>query len=185
MTTFIQIHQYLSITTWLVQTSRSLKRNPNLKYRTRGTITASSDSRPLTTAGQASLIRRPALETVFFQPAQVDRILLRFSPVGMYDAATQAWAGTDLLGLRDFFEAARTYRRTLIDYYYDKRIFGARQWFSADEGAVDWDSLPQFSFQRSDVSINAARALSDICLLLIINLVLFFGIYLVFQRSEV
>ena len=137
------------------------------------------------TAGQASLIRRPTLETVFFQPAQVDRILLRFSPVGMYDAATQAWAGTDLLGLRDFFEAARRYRRTLIDYYYDKKIFGSRQWFAADEGAVDWDSLPQFSFQRSDVSVNAARALPDICLLLIINLVLFVAIYLVFQRSEV
>lgn len=137
------------------------------------------------TAGQASLIRRPALETVFFQPAQVDRILLRFSPVGMYDAATQAWAGTDLLGLRDFFEAARTYRRTLIDYYYDKKIFGSRRWFSADEGAVNWDSLPQFSFQRSDVSVSAARALPDICLLLIINLALFMGIYLVFQKSEV
>ena len=137
------------------------------------------------TAGQASLIRRSALETVFFQPAQIDRILLRFSPVGMYDAATQAWAGTDLLGLRDFFEAARTYRRTLIDYYYDNKIFGARQWFSADKGAVDWNSLPQFSFQRSDVSVNAERALPDVCLLLIINLVLFAGIYLVFQRSEV
>lgn len=137
------------------------------------------------TAEQASLVRRPTLETVFFHPAQVDRILLRFSPVGMYDAATQAWAGTDLLGLRDFFEAARTYRRTLIDYYYDEKVFGARQWFSADKGAVDWRSLPQFSFQRSDISVNAERALPDICLLVIINLVLFVGIYLVFQKSEV
>ena len=136
-------------------------------------------------AEQASLVRRPALEIVFFQPAQVDRILLRFSPIGMYDAATQAWAGTDLLGLRDFFEAVRKYRRTLIDYYYDKKVFGSREWFSADKGAVDWKSLPQFSFQRSDISVNAERALPDICLLLIINFVLFVGIYLVFQRSEV
>ena len=137
------------------------------------------------TAERASLVRRPALKTAFFQPAQVDRILLRFSPAGMYDAATQAWAGTGLLGLRDFFEAARQYRRTLIDYYYDEKVFGSRQWFSADKGEVDWNSLPQFSFQRSDVRVNAARALSDICLLLIINLVLFIGIFLVFQRSEV
>ena len=136
-------------------------------------------------AEQASLVRRPALETVFFQPAQVDRILLRFSPIGMYDAATQAWAGTDLLGLRDFFEAVRKYRRTLIDYYYDKKVFGSRQWFSADKGAVDWKGLPQFSFHRSDISVNAERALPDICLLLIINLVLFMGIYLIFQKSEV
>ena len=131
------------------------------------------------------LVRKQALETIFVQPAIVDRILLRGSPVGMYDAATQAWVGTDLRGLRDFFQAARRYRRTLIDYYYDKNAFGAQQWFSADNGAVDWDSLPQFSFQRSDVKINAARAFPDICLLLIINLVLFIGIFFIFQRSEV
>ena len=137
------------------------------------------------TAERAWLIRKQALETIFVQPAVIDRILLRGSPVGMYDAATQAWAGTDLRGLRDFFEAARRHRRTLIDYYYDKDAFGSQQWFSADKGAVDWDSLPQFSFQRSDIQINAARAFPDIFLLLIINLVLFIGIFLVFQRSEV
>ena len=135
-------------------------------------------------AERAWLVRKPALETIFVQPAIVDRILLRGSPVGMYDAAAQAWVGTDLRGLRDFFEAARRYRRTLIDYYYDKNAFGSQQWFSADNGAVDWDSSPQFSFQRSDVQTNAARAFPDICLLLIINLVLFIGIFLVFQRSE-
>ena len=139
----------------------------------------------INTAERAWLVRKQALETIFVQPAIIDRILLRGSPVGMYDAATQAWAGTDLHGLRDFFEAARRHRRTLIDYYYDKDAFGSQQWFSADKGAVDWDSLPQFSFQRSDVQINAARAFPDICLLLIINLVLFIGIFLVFQRSEV
>ena len=136
-------------------------------------------------AERAWLVRKQALETILVQPAIVDRILLRGSPVGMYDAATQAWVGTDLRGLRDFFEAARRYRRTLIDYYYDKNAFGAEQWFSADNGAVDWDSLPQFSFQRSDVRVNAARAFPDICLLLIINLVLFIGIFFIFQRSEV
>ena len=136
-------------------------------------------------AERAWLVRKQALETIFVQPAIVDRILLRGSPVGMYDAATQAWVGTDLHGLRDFFEAARRYRRTLIDYYYDKNAFGAEQWFSADKGAVDWNSLPQFSFQRSDVEVNAARAFPDICLLLIINLVLFIGIFFIFQRSEV
>ena len=95
----------------------------------------------INTAERAWLVRKQALETIFVQPAIIDRILLRCSPVGMYDAATQAWAGTDLHGLRDFFEAARKYRRTLIDYYYDKKAFGAQQWFSADKGAVDWDSF--------------------------------------------
>ncbi len=139
----------------------------------------------INTAERAWLIRKQALETIFVQPAIVDRILLRCSPVGMYDAATQAWAGTDLHGLRDFFQAARRYRRTLIDYYYDKKVFESQQWFSADEGAVDWDSLPQFSFQRSDVRTNAARALPDLLLLIMMNLSLFIVIFWVFQRSEV
>ena len=139
----------------------------------------------INTAERAWLVRKQALESIFVQPAIVDRILLRCSPVGMYDAATQAWAGTDLHGLRDFFDAARRYRRTLIDYYYDKNAFGSQQWFSADKGAVDWDSLPQFSFQRSDVRINAARALPDLLLLIMMNLFLFMVIFLVFQRSEV
>ncbi len=137
------------------------------------------------TAERAWLVRKQALETIFVQPAIIDRILLRGSPVGMYDAATQAWAGTDLSGLRDFFEAARRHRRTLIDYYYDKNAFGSQQWFSADKGAVDWDRLPQFSFQRSSVRINAERALPDLLLLLMMNLLLFMIIFLVFIKSEV
>ena len=136
-------------------------------------------------AERAWLVRKQALETIFIQPAIVDRILLRGSPVGMYDAATQAWVGTDLRGLRDFFEAARRYRRTLIDYYYDKNAFGAQQWFSADNGAVDWDNLPQFSFQRVDVATNAKRALPDVCILVMLNIILFVIIFLIFIKSEV
>ncbi len=141
--------------------------------------------RKIDAAERSWLVRKQALESVFVQPAMVDRIFLRFSPVGMYDAATQAWAGTDLFGLRDFYEATRKYRRTVIDYLYDTNAFGDRRWFSADKGAVDWDNFPQFSFQRSGVHINAKRALPDLLLLLMMNVILFFVIYLVFQRSEV
>ncbi len=141
--------------------------------------------RSIDAAERTWLVRKQALDSVFIRPAIVDRIFLRFSPVGMYDAATQAWAGTDLFGLRDFYEATRKYRRTVIDYLYDKNAFGDRKWFSADKGAVDWNSLPQFSFQRSDVHINAKRALPDLLLLLMMNLILFMVIFLVFQRSEV
>ena len=139
----------------------------------------------INTAERAWLVRKLALENIFVQPAMVDRILLRFSLVGIYDAATQAWAGTDLSGIRDFFEATRKYRRILIDFYYDNKTFGSQQWFSADEGAADWDNLPQFTFQRSSIRINAERALPDLLLLLMINLLLFMLIFLVFNKSEV
>ena len=137
------------------------------------------------TAGQTWFIRKSALEDIFIQPANVKRTWLKLSPVGLYDAATQAWAGTDLQGVRDFFDTARQYRQRVIDYFYDKRTFGARQWFSADKGAADWRGFPQFSFERVDVNTNAKRALPDMCLLLIVNVVLFIMIFLIFIRTEV
>ena len=139
----------------------------------------------INTAEQTWLIRKPALENIFVQPANVEKTLLKLSPVGVYDVATQAWAGTDLLGVRDFFDAARQYRQTVIDYFVDNNTFGSRQWFSADKGAADWSTLPQFSFQRADIGANAKRALPDVCLLLITNLALFMAIFLIFRKSEV
>ena len=142
---------------------------------------------PLTisTAERTWIVRSQGLKDIFVQPAKIDKTLLKLSPVGIYDAATQAWAGTDLLSIQDFFDAARRYRQTVIDYFYDKQVFGSRQWFSADKGAVDWRTLPQFSFERSDIGINAKRAFQDVFLLLIINVILFTIIFLIFQKGEV
>ena len=136
-------------------------------------------------ADRTWLIRKPTLEEIFIQPANMERIWLNLSPVGLYDAATQAWAGTDLLGIRDFFEAARQYRQSVINFFYDNKAFESRQWFSGDKGAADWSGLPQFSFQRDDINTYVKRALPDVCLLLMINVVLFIVIFLIFIKSEV
>ena len=136
-------------------------------------------------AEKAWFIQKQALEDTFVRQAVMDRTLLKLSPAGIYDAATQAWAGTDLLGLMDFFEATRRYRRVIIDYFYAKDAFSSREWFVADQGAVDWSTLPEFTFERSDVGTNAKRALPDLFLLLICNLALFMGIVLIFIKSEV
>ena len=141
--------------------------------------------RTLDIADKTWIVRKPALETIYLQPAIVERSWLKLSPVGIYDAATQAWAGTDTRGIRDFFHAARRYRQTVIDYFYDTDAFGSRQWFSADKGAADWNMLPQFSFQRDEVGVNAKRALPDLFLLLMINTVLFTITFLVFLKIEV
>ncbi|MDE0482744.1 MAG: ABC transporter permease subunit [Candidatus Poribacteria bacterium] len=137
------------------------------------------------TAERMWLIRKPALDALYTQPAKMEQMLLKFSPVGLYDAATEAWTGTDLNGLQDFFTAIQRYHQVVIDYYLDNKIFESRQWFVAAEGEIDWNLLPQFSFKRSDIGINAKRALPDLCLLLMINLVLFAIIFLIFVRSEV
>ena len=137
------------------------------------------------TVEKAWLIRKQALDEIFVRQATTDRILLKLSPVGIYDASTQAWAGTDLLGLRDFFEAARRYRSVVIDYLYAKDAFASREWFVADKDAVDWSTLPQFTFERSGIESNAKRALPDLFLLIFGNLVLFMCILLIFTRSDV
>lgn len=139
----------------------------------------------INTAERTWNVRQSALEEIFVLPATVDRAWLRLSPTGIYDIATQAMAGTDLNGMQDFFTAVQQYRKSIIDYYYDKKAFSSRQWFAADKGAVDWNMLPQFSFQRSDIGINIKRALPDIFLLLTINVVLFISIFLIFVRKEI
>ena len=65
---------------------------------------------PLTvnTVERTWLIRKPALETIYVEPANKGRMLLKFSPAGLYDAATEAWAGTDLNGIQDFFYSGTT-----------------------------------------------------------------------------
>ena len=141
--------------------------------------------RIISTADRMWLIRKSALDDIFVQPASVATNLLKLSPVGLYDAVTQAWAGTDLNGIQDFFEATRQYRRAVIGYLYDRKAFGSREWFAADQVEADWSTLPQFSFQRSDVAINAKRAFSDYFLLIITNVVLFIIIFLIFIKSEV
>ena len=141
--------------------------------------------RTLDVAEKTWIVRKPALEAIYVQPATVERSWLKLSPIGIYDAATQAWAGTDTQGIRDFFQTARRYRQTVLDYFHDTDAFGSRQWFSADKGAADWTMLPRFSFQRDDIGVNAKRALPDLFLLLMINAVLFTITFLVFLKTEV
>ena len=141
--------------------------------------------RIVNTADRVWLIRKQALDEIFVRPAFVDRVLLKLSPVGVYDAATQACAGTDLKGIQDFFDTVRQYRQEVIAYLYDKKAFGSRLWCAGDEEQVDWNTLPQFSFQGSDIGTKAKRALPDVFLLLTINLILFVIIFLIFIKSEV
>ena len=137
------------------------------------------------TADRVWRVRNPALETIYVRPANMEWMLLKFSPVGLYDAATEAWTGTDLNGLQDFFTAVQRYQQAVVGYFLDKKIFESRLWFVADKDTIDWDILPQFYFQRSGIGINAKRALPALFLLLTINVVLFIGTFLIFLRREV
>ena len=136
-------------------------------------------------AEKMGLIRLPALDQIRFRRARIAQNLLRFSPAAMYNLATQAWLGTDLDGVVDFFEAARHYRRTLINYFYDEDAFSSRQWFASDKGAINLDDLPRFAYQRASLSINASRALPDLQLLILLNVALFLATFAIFVRQEI
>ena len=136
-------------------------------------------------AEQIALVRKQTLDRTSLRRAIGHERLMKLSPASLYTFATSAWAGTDLDGMSDFVQAVQDYRRTLIDYFHDKDAFGSRQWFASDKGAVDWWDLPQFRFARADVSENATRALPELFLLLLINLVLFTLTFLVFTKIEV
>lgn len=136
-------------------------------------------------AEKMGLIRLPALDQIRFRRARIAQNLLRLSPAAMYNLATQAWLGTDLGGVVDFFEAARHYRRTLINYFYDEDAFSSRQWFASDKGTINVDDLPRFVYQRASLWINATRALPDLQLLVLLNVALFLATFAIFVRQEI
>lgn len=136
-------------------------------------------------AEQIALVRKQTLDRTSLRRAIWYERLMKLSPASLYTFATAAWAGTDLEGMSDFVQAVQGYRHTLIDYFHDKDAFGSRQWFTSDKGAVDWWDLPQFRFARADVSENATRALPELFLLFLINIVLFTGTFLIFTKIEV
>ena len=144
-----------------------------------------SEPRRIRAAERTWQIRRKALNQIYVRKANVAKNLMRFSPAAMYDFATEAWAGTDFHGIEDFITAVQQYRQTIIDYLYDKNAFSSRKWFAVDQGEIDWSDVPQFSYRRKDIWNGIQHASGDIACLLLINVVLFMGTFLIFVRQEV
>ena len=165
---------------WLVLHEKSLPLVPHVQ-------SYYSFLEPLTirTASRVWLVRKQALEDIFLQPATTHQTILKLFPSGQYDAATQALAGTNLAGIQDFFGAVRRYREIVIDDFYAKDAFASPQWFTAAQGAVDWNTLPQFSYQIPEVWTYLKRALPDIVFLKATSIILFMISYLIFIKSDV
>ena len=138
------------------------------------------------TAGTIWRIRETTFSETYIRKSNIARNALRFSPAGLYHLSTEAWAGTGLARMQDFFEAGRQYRETVLDYFYDKKAFGSRQWFASDKGAVRWDDVPRFSYQPSSVLEDVSnRALPELLLLFLLNPILLMITFAVFSRQEV
>ena len=136
-------------------------------------------------AEKVYLVGKQLMAQTSLQQARWDERLMKLSPASLYTFATAAWAGTDLDSMTDYIRAAQTYRRTLIDAFHERDVFASLQWFSTNQGTVDWSILPAFRFEQADVSINAQRALPELFLLLCTNIVLFMATFLIFIKVEV
>ncbi len=136
-------------------------------------------------AEKVGLVGKKLVARTSFQQAQWDERLMKLTPASLYTFATAAWAGTDLEGMTDYIRAAQTYRRALINAFHEKNAFASLQWFATNQGDIDWAILPHFRFERADVGLNAQRALPELFLLIITNLVLFMATFMMFIRIEV
>ena len=138
------------------------------------------------TANKVWQIRETTFSETYIRKSSIARNALRFSPAGLYHLSTEAWAGTGLASMQDFFRAGRQYREAVLDYFYDKKAFGSRQWFASDKGAVRWDDIPRFSYQPPSVFEDASnRAFGDLFLLFLFNPMLLMITFAVFSRQEV
>ena len=138
------------------------------------------------TAGTVWRIREKTFSETYIRKSNIAQNALRFSPAGLYHLSTEALAGTGLARMQDFFKAGRQYRETVLDYFYDKKVFSSRQWFASDKGPVRWDDAPRFSYQPPSVLEDASnRALRDLLLLFLLNPTLLMITFAVFSRQEV
>lgn len=140
----------------------------------------------MNSAKTAWRIRETAFAETYIRKSRIAQNALRFSPTGLYHLSTEAWAGTGLARMEDFFKAGRQYRETLLDYFHDKKAFSSRQWFASDKGAVRWDDVPRFSYQPPSVFEDASNhAFRDLLLLFLLNPMLLMITLAVFSRQEV
>ena len=131
-------------------------------------------------------VRKKAYSETFVRKSITARNALRFSPTGLYYLTTAAFAGTDRTGIENFFKSTRRYRQTILNYFYDKKAFGSRQWFASDKGTVRWDDMPRFSYEPlSDLQDAGSRAFGELFQLFLLNLVLFIMTFVIFNRQEV
>ena len=131
-------------------------------------------------------IRENTFSETYIRKSSVARTALRFSPAGLYHLSTEAWAGTGLARMQDFFKAGRQYRETVLDYFHDKKAFSSRQWFASDKGAVLWDDAPRFSYHPPSVWEDASNfAFLDLLLLFFLNPIFLMVTFAIFTRQEI
>ena len=111
----------------------------------------------------------------------------RVSPASVYYNAAAILAETDLGSFWRFMEQARQYRREWVEYLRDGKIFSSRRWFtgSNSEGPLNLSGMPRFKEQSEGIGGSMERAVPDIMILAVLNILFFMGAFISFLRYDV
>ena len=111
----------------------------------------------------------------------------RISPAAVYYNAAAILAETDLGSFWRFMEQTRHYRREWVEYLRDEEIFSSRRWFTEDgaQGDLDLSGMPRFKEQGEGIGGSLQRAVPDIMILAVLNLLFFMGAFISFLRYDV
>ena len=110
----------------------------------------------------------------------------RISPTAVYYNAVAILAETDLGSFWRFMEQARQYRREWVEYLRDEKIFSSRRWFTTEsEEPFDLSEIPRFKEQSEGIGGSLQRALPDIMILTVLNILFFMGAFISFLRYDV
>ena len=111
----------------------------------------------------------------------------RISPTAVYYNAAAILAETDLGSFRRFMEQARQYRRAWVEYLRDKKIFSSRRWFTGkdSEKPLDLTGMPRFKERGEGIGGSLQRAVPDIMILAILNILFFMGAFISFLRYDI
>ena len=111
----------------------------------------------------------------------------RISPTTVYYNAVAILAETDLGSFWRFMEQARQYRREWVEYLRDEKIFSSRRWFTGKDfqEPLDLRGMPRFKERGEGISSSLQRALSDIMILAVLNILFFIGAFISFLRYDI
>ena len=111
----------------------------------------------------------------------------RISPAAVYYNAAAILAETDLGSFWRFMEQSRQYRREWVEYLRDEKIFASRRWFTGKDSQepLDLSGMPSFKEQGEDIGSSLQRAVPDVMILVILNILFFMGAFISFLRYDI
>ena len=111
----------------------------------------------------------------------------RISPTAVYYNAAAILAETDLGSFWRFMEQTRQYRREWVEYLRDEKIFSSRRWFTGKDSQepLDLSGMPRFKERSESIGSSLQRAVPDIMILAVLNILFFMGAFVSFLRYDI